>query len=150
VADVEKTCAKCGHEQESGDFCQSCGTPLPVAGTPATAVGPSTPPPAGSQAGYSGGRGFWSRFFDFSFQEFITPSLIKVLFILAMIVIGLGVLGAIIFGFMVSAGTGVFALIAALIYGFVMLLFARVGLEMIIVFFRIHEDTKEIARSKRR
>ena len=121
---------------------------------PNTAAGPSTPPPMAPPPGAgqyrsSEGRGFWSRFFDFSFREFITPSIIKVLFILAMVVIGLGVLAAIIIGFMTGAGTGVFVLIGSLIYGFIMLLFARVWLEIVIVFFRIHEDTRDIARSKR-
>jgi len=189
VADMEKTCANCGHKQTSGDFCEACGTRLPVAqpaetaaaagygaaggvgttGTPPPSSPPpraSTPPPytGGSQYGgpppmapppgasprYSEGRGFWSRFFDFSFHEFITPSLIKVLFILAVVVIGLGVLVSIIMGFVTSGVYGIFFLIAALIAGFIYLLLARVGLEMVIIFFRIHDQTREIAESKKK
>jgi len=83
-----------------------------------------------------------------SFEEFITPSIIKVLFIIAMVVIGLGVLAIIVMGFMASGALGIFTLIGALIGGFLYVLFARVMLEMIVVFFRIRDNTDEIAKSK--
>lgn len=177
MADIGKTCANCGHSQTTGDFCESCGTRLPgvaagVAAAGAAATGAAsgytappasaptpppyggqppygTPPPGASRHGYSQGRGFWSRFFDFSFEEFITPSLIKALFIIAMVVIGLGVLVAIIMGFISSGAYGIFVLIAALIGGFIYLLLARVFLEMIVIFFRIRDNTEEIANRKR-
>ena len=47
-----------------------------------------------------------------------------------------------------SAGTGVVALIAALIWGFVALLFSRVFLELVMVFFNIHDHTKKMADKK--
>jgi uncharacterized membrane protein len=93
-------------------------------------------------------KGFWGKFFDLSFKEYITPSVIRVLFIVIMVVIGLSIIGAIVAGFTMSAGTGVFALIGGLIYGFLTLLFARVLLEVIMVFFKIHENTEKIARRK--
>jgi hypothetical protein len=92
--------------------------------------------------------GFWSRLFDLSFEEFITPSIIKVLFIIAMVVIGLGVLAAIVMGFVASGAYGIFVLIAAVIGGFIYLLLARVFLEMVVVFFRIRDDTEELVRHK--
>jgi hypothetical protein len=115
----------------------------PVAAQPAP-----PPPPPGSYADITG-KGFWTKFFDFSFSDFITPSVIKVLFILFMVVIGLGFLGGVINGFMWSPVLGVFALIGGLIWGFVSLILARVFLEIVIVFFHIHDNTKEIAKSKR-
>jgi hypothetical protein len=177
VTDPIKTCANCGHAQMTGDFCEKCGTRVSVAAAAAggavgaaamgaapnytAAPGPAspsyggrppygTPPPGSPQYGYSqGGRGFWSRFFDFSFEEFITPSLVKALFIIAMVVIGLGVLAGIIMGFVSSGVYGIFVLIAALIGGFIYLLLARVFLEMIVIFFRIRDNTEEIANKKR-
>ena len=154
MADELKTCANCGNTQATGAFCEACGTTLPAAAAVAAAAGepvsssPPPPPPPG-RYGDLGTKGFWSRFFDLSFSEYITPSVVKVLFIVIMVVIGLSVLGGIIVGFMASAGTGVFALIGGIIYGFLSLLFARVFLEVIIVFFHIHDNTKEIAKSKR-
>ena len=191
MTDPVKTCANCGHSQGSGDYCEACGTRLPMegpspvaAGAPGTAAAaivapgsaappvsaippshavppqpgprpPGTPPPGMGQVAppmYSSPPmrdGFWARFFDLSFEHFITPSLIKVLFIIAMVVIGLGVLGAIIMGFVASGAFGIFVLIAALIAGFIYLLLARVFLEMVVVFFRIRDDTEEMARRKR-
>jgi hypothetical protein len=168
VANVARTCANCGYSQATGDFCDNCGTRLP----PATAAyeqsrpsgpPPASPPPYGTTSGYSGPpprysrtsrrdtprRGFFGRLFDFSFEEFITPSIIKVLLVLAIIAIGLSVLGGIITGFMSSAALGVGFLIGGLIFGFFALLYARVLLEVFIVFFRIRDNTEEIANSKR-
>jgi Domain of unknown function (DUF4282) len=164
VADELKTCANCGHAQASGAFCEACGTKLPDAPAVAAAAAaapppppppapaaqpaaPVTPPPTGRYADL-GTKGFWSRFFDLSFSDYITPSVIKILFIVIMVVIGLSVIGGIIAGFTISAGTGVFALIGGLIYGFLALLFSRVFLEVVIVFFHIHDNTKAIAKSK--
>ncbi len=111
-----------------------------------------SPPPPGygpPNHQYSGSKGFFGRLFDFSFQEFITPSIIKVLFIISIVVIGLGFLGGVIFGFAASPGAGVLFLIGGLIYSFLMLLYARVMLEIFIVFFRIQDNTEEIAKGKR-
>jgi len=110
----------------------------------------SPPPPTygGPRYDNAKSRGFFARLFDFSFQEFITPSIIKVLFIISLVVIGLSVLGAIITGFMAGAGTGVFTIIGGLIFGFLMILYVRVLLELFIVFFRIHDDTQEMAKKK--
>jgi hypothetical protein len=179
MTDPVKTCANCGHAQVSGDYCEACGTRLPMEGsTPgvppvtapaaaaaatgaaaAAAARPAAPTSAPIPPSYAvsppmyspppRGNGFWSRFFDLSFEHFITPSLIKVLFIIAMVVIGLGVLSAIIMGFVASGALGIFVLIAALIAGFIYLLLARVFLEMVVVFFRIRDDTEEMARRKR-
>jgi Domain of unknown function (DUF4282) len=171
VADELKTCANCGNTQATGAFCEACGTKLPaaaaaVATTPSADPAPIAqpvspppppvaaqpvsppPPPLGPYADITG-KGFWARFFDLSFSDFITPSVIRVLFILFMVVIGLSFLGGVISGFMWSPALGVFAIIAGLIGGFVWLILARVGLEIVIVFFHIHDDTKEIAKSKR-
>ena len=177
MADVERTCANCGHIQATGDFCEKCGTRMPAAsaaagvaaagaGVAAAGAGaappagspPPPPPPAyGAQSQYGAPpprrteqrRSFWARLFDFSFEEFITPTIIKVLFIVSMVVIALSVLGMIVGGFYTFGAAGVFWLIGALIWGFVALLFARVWLELVVIFFRIRDNTEEIAGGKR-
>lgn len=185
MADVGRTCANCGHTQESGDFCENCGTRMPTpptgetvaqaggvsvagaaaggataAGAGGTPSGGGTPPPPptyGAQSQYGAPpprrteqrRSFWSRLLDFSFEEFITPTIIKVLFIVAMVVIGLTVLGMIVAGFYTYGVAGIFWLVGALIWGFVALLFARVWLELVVIFFRIRDNTEEIAGGKR-
>jgi hypothetical protein len=72
-----------------------------------------------------------------------------VLFLITTVIIGLGVLGTIIMGFVSSGALGILILVAALVAGFIYLLFARVFLEMVVVFFRIRDDTEELVRRKR-
>jgi hypothetical protein len=169
VADELMTCANCGHAQATGAFCEACGTKLPAAAavagaaaplaesTPAAAPVPAAaaatppppPPPPPSAYAEITGKGFWAKFFDLSFSEFVTPSVIRVLFILFLVLIGLSVIGGVINGFLWSPALGVFALIGGLIGGFVSLILARVFLEIVIVFFHIDENTREIVKSKR-
>jgi hypothetical protein len=125
--------------------------PPPTYGPPPTYA---SPPPYGG-SGYvppsSQPEGFFGRLFDFSFDHFVTPSIIKVLFILILVVIGLGALGMIIAGFTQGALTGLLTLIIAVpIGGFLYILFARVWLEIIVVLFRIEEHVATIAESARR
>ncbi len=124
--------------------------PAPVA-QPVPAQTQYAPAPAPQQGAYADitDQGFWTRFFDLSFSHYITPSVIKVLFILFMVVIGLAVIGGIINGFLWSPALGIFALIGGLIGGFVWLILARVFLELVMVFFNINKNTDEIARTKR-
>jgi hypothetical protein len=113
----------------------------------------SYPPPQGP-GGYApppptrrDSRGFFARLFDFSFGSFITPTIIKVIYILLIIVIALMMLTIVIVGFTQSVVAGLLALIiGAPIGGFLYILFARVWLEIIIVLFRIHDNTEEMAR----
>ena len=123
--------------------------PVAAAAVPAAASAPPSPPP--QQGAYADitGQSFWNKFFDLSFSHYITPSVIKVLFILFMVVIGLSVIGGIINGFLWSPAMGIFALIAGLIGGFVWLILARVFLELVMVFFNINRNTDEIAKNKR-
>jgi hypothetical protein len=173
VPDASRVCPNCGNAQATGNFCEKCGTHMPpivsaepeaggaspaYGATPQGAAplryasqpqydarGPSFAPPGYH---YSQEKSFFGRLFDMSFQEFITPSIIKVLFIISMVIICLSVLGGIVVGFMASGGQGVLMLIGGLIFGFLMLLYVRVLLELAIVFFRIHDNTRAIARDK--
>ena len=114
---------------------------------------PGQQPPGQQPPGYHAPppskSGFWSRLFDFSFEEFITPSIVKVLFIIGIIVICLSVLFSIVLGFWGYGAWGIVVLIGALIYGFLWLLFFRVALEVFVVFFRIRDNTEEIVSRKR-
>lgn len=97
-------------------------------------------------------RGFFGKLFDFSFEAFITPSIIKILFILILVVIALGALGMIIVAFTQGVVAGLAMLIIGVpIGGFLYILFARVWLEIVVVFFRIEENTAIMAeRSAKR
>ncbi|MVU77411.1 DUF4282 domain-containing protein [Nocardia sp. ET3-3] len=92
------------------------------------------------------GRGFFASLFDFGFTSFITPRVIKVLYVLAMILAGLATLSLALFGFMTgSAAIGIFILIIVCpIYLFAVVLFYRVALEFVMVVFRMGEDMHAI------
>ncbi len=93
-------------------------------------------------------KGFWQRLFDFSFREFITPSIVKIIFWIAIILTGLGVLANIITSFIQGPAEGVLSLILAPIVGILAVIMTRVYLEVVMVFFRILGLMEGIAKDK--
>ena len=86
-------------------------------------------------------KGFLRSLFDLSFSELVTTKLIKILYIIAIGASGLTALGMVIGGFSDSAGSGFGILILSPIVFFLQILFARIWLELIIVVFKIAENT---------
>jgi len=84
-------------------------------------------------------RGFWKKLFDFSFSSFVTLDIIKILYILAVAFLGIAAL-AILF-----EGPFLLALIFAPIWFLLSVIWVRVGLELIIVIFKIWENTSFLA-----
>jgi hypothetical protein len=85
-------------------------------------------------------RGFFSSLFDLSFTSFITTKIIKVIYVLTLIGIGMVALVFIVGAFRDSVGLGVFVLlIGAPIGALIYTIYARVILEFIIQVFRISE-----------
>lgn len=82
--------------------------------------------------------------FDFSFSDFITPKVIKILFIISIVLTAIGVLTYIVLAFMSGIGWGIVTLILSPIIFILYVLFARVWLEILIVIFRIHDNIAEI------
>ncbi|MPZ52485.1 MAG: DUF4282 domain-containing protein [Acidimicrobiia bacterium] len=109
---------------------------------------PPPPPPPGNGGSNSplGGAAddstsFISALFDFSFTHFITPKIVRILYILLTIAVGLGYITFVVSAFNASAGFGALALliigpIGALIY----LAFIRVTLEFYLAVVRMSED----------
>lgn len=90
-------------------------------------------------------KGFFASLFDLSFSSLITTRIIKVLYVLALIVIGLGYLVFTVSAFATDTGFGVLTLIVlgpivALFY----IVYARVFLEIVIALFRIMETNVEM------
>lgn len=95
-------------------------------------------------------KGFFASLFDISFSSLITTRIIKVLYVISLIVIGLFSLFFIIGAFTSSAGAGILTLLilaplAALLYT----VYTRVILEFIIVVFRIAEYNGELVALQR-
>jgi Domain of unknown function (DUF4282) len=90
--------------------------------------------------------GRFSSLLDFSFNTFITISIVKILYILGMVGIVLGVLGFIGAGFANGFVSGLVFLIISPIVALLWLLMLRVWLEMIVVIFRIAQNTTVLAK----
>jgi hypothetical protein len=82
---------------------------------------------------------------DLSFEKFITPSVVKIIYILVIVMAGLMWLFSMIAG--LSSGFGGF--IVGFLFGglafLIMILIYRVFLELTMILFRIHDNTEKIA-----
>jgi hypothetical protein len=97
-------------------------------------------------------KGFFASLFDVSFSSLITTKVIKVVYVISMIVIGLAALVFIIAAAASDSGGGsvVFALIITPIFALLYLIYTRIILEVIIVLFRIMETNVELVALQRR
>jgi hypothetical protein len=95
-------------------------------------------------------KGFFASLFDLSFSSFITSKLIKVLYVLTLILIGLAALAFIVSAFAESAALGLFVLvIVAPIVSLLYVIYARVFMEILIAVFRIMETNVELVALQR-
>ncbi len=95
-------------------------------------------------------KGFLSSLFDTSFSSLITTRVIRVIYIISMVVIGLAALFWIAAAFARSPGFGLLVLIiVAPIVSLLYLIYTRVLLEVIIALFRIMENTGEMVTLQR-
>jgi hypothetical protein len=96
-------------------------------------------------------RGFFGSLFDISFTSFVTTKIIKVIYVLTLVMIGLVALAFVVGAFHESAALGLFVLvIGAPIGALIYTIYARVILEFIVQVFRISEllrDQNQLQRS---
>ncbi len=83
--------------------------------------------------------------FDVSFTEFVTPKMIKLLYVLSLAAIGLWALVLVVAALTQSLIVGLGYLLAAILLFLVGAILVRVWLEIIAVVFRIAANTAEIA-----
>lgn len=95
-------------------------------------TGPSIPPAAPG--------GLFGALFDYGFHSFATPAVIKVLYILGTVLIGLAYIGAVITGFAQGVGLGLAAVIGGALVALVYLIFLRITLEFYYAVVRMSED----------
>jgi hypothetical protein len=110
----------------------------PAPTPPPTPPGPSSAGPAAPTSDKS----LIARIFDLSFSEYITPSIIKIVFVVGIIMSGFVSL-AVFAGFASRGGGGVvLGLIFAPVVFFFYVLIARVVSEVYLILFRIEENTR--------
>jgi hypothetical protein len=89
-------------------------------------------------------KGLFQTLFDFSFTEFVTTRMIKILFFVGIVIAALGALALIGKGFNDGFFSGIIMLLIAPIVFLIYVLLVRVWCEMIIVIFRIAENTSRM------
>jgi outer membrane biosynthesis protein TonB len=95
-------------------------------------------------------QGFLTSLFDVEFKSLITTKVIKVLYILSMILIGLGALAFVVAAFANSVAGGLIVLIiVAPLVSLLYLIYVRVLLEIVIAVFRIMETNTELVALQR-
>lgn len=106
---------------------------------------PTQPPhsPKSSTATLGGGL---KALFDFNFDTFVTPSIVKIVYMVATVLVALTTLGIIFTAFAtmsqggVSVLLGFILLVAAPVIGIIYLAFARMSLELYYAVIRLSED----------
>ena len=103
------------------------------------------PPTAGVRHQTAGSKGFLSSLFDFGFTSFVTPTVIKVLYVLIMIGTVLSALAFTIAAFKASPIFGIGVLIIGdPLFIIIVMAFYRIILEFFVVIFRVAEDIRAI------
>jgi hypothetical protein len=102
---------------------------------------------AKEEAVMTGGKNFFAGLFDFSFKEFVTPRMISILYILIMAIFGLFALVSLIG--VIFSGQNLWMIIVIPIGFLIYLIFARMWLEIVMVFFHIMHKVEEIADTQK-
>jgi hypothetical protein len=97
-----------------------------------------------------GEQGFLAALFDASFSSLITTRVIKVLYVLSMVIIGIIALVFVGGAFSNSVASGIIVLlIIAPLLSLLYLIYVRVLLELVLVIFRILETNTELVQLQR-
>lgn len=95
-------------------------------------------------------QGFLASLFDISFSSLITTRVLKVIYVLSMIVIGLSALAFVGAAFSRNTGFGLITLVVlAPFFSLLYLVYVRVLLEIVIAIFRIMETNVELVELQR-
>lgn len=129
-------CTKCGKEMDvNAENCPSCG-----AGAEGAARGGSC----------ACGRGRLKMFFDFDFNNFLTTTVVRVLYKLSVVFAVLLALSTFVGTFAAVRWWGILlAPIAAAFVSVAWLVLARLWCEMVIVIFKIADNTSALASGKK-
>jgi Domain of unknown function (DUF4282) len=124
------------------------GTGYPTQGTEYAEQATTYPEQAAtthSPASHASAKGFVGSLFDFGFNSFVTPKVVKVVYVLIMAGLALAELGYLIFAFKTSTVFGIISLVILCpLSFFVYLALWRILLELFIVIFRIADDIRSI------
>ena len=133
---MSKFCSACGTALPEGAVnCAQCGKPVESQGATSPQPPPAQPPAPPVHAPNKNPGGFESFL---NFDTMITPLIMKIIYIIGTVGIVLAML------FFMFAGGGFLGFIAGLIGGALALVYFRVMCEMLILFFKMHSDIRQI------
>jgi len=114
----------------------------PDGGQPPAEVGRGGFPqyPSGGGTPAPSAKGFFGALFDFSFEHFITPIIVKVVYVVALIVLVLGWLIWTVAALSQSAGLGLLVLVFGAVVVILYLAFIRMTLEFYLAIVRMSQD----------
>ena len=95
-----------------------------------------------------GRKGFFAQLFDFSFTEFVTTRIIKVLYGLAIFFIVAIAVIAIVGSFRESVAAGAVVLVLSPLWILLSVIVVRVLLEIVVVVFRIAEHVGQFSKKQ--
>jgi len=93
-------------------------------------------------------KGFFNNLFDFSFSEFITIKIIKILFGIGILAAAVGALYFIVWGFHGGVFAGILTIILSPVVFIIYTILVRVYLEIIMVLFRIADNTSKMVKEE--
>jgi len=139
-------CANCGAEnKDEAKFCVKCGETFNETRKVEKPISIDTK--AIKNQLFDKKTGFFGALFDFSFTDFVTSKIIKFLYGLSIFLIGLATLIFVIFSFGASTIAGIFTLLIVGPLLFILgVIYSRVILEIIMVIFKIAENTATMAK----
>ena len=91
-------------------------------------------------------KGFFGSLFDFSFENFVFPKIVRVLYVIIVVLVCIGYLVGVVYAFRMGSMQGVGAIVLGPIVLLLYLTMIRASMEIAIVLFRIYENTNVIAR----
>lgn len=137
-------CANCGHKVSTlAPACPSCGSPPPASPGPNSYSGAIREPTTMLRDE----KGLLATVFDMSFTHFVTLRIVRWLFVLGIVAITVGAIVSFITAFepRYSEGHPIVIIVLTPIVWFALIVALRVALETVVVFFRIAENTGEMA-----
>jgi hypothetical protein len=165
MSDVTVPCTSCGKPKDpKAAYCVHCGAAAQASAQPPGGHAPPSPPPADPPRTFATQsfvlsehpasltqRGFFASLFDISFTSLVGTKLVRVLYVLAMIWVGLLALSYILFAFRLSPALGLLVLLVfAPISSLFVLGFTRIVLELCIGLFQIMANSNELVAQSRR
>ncbi|GAA1738234.1 hypothetical protein GCM10009809_36680 [Isoptericola hypogeus] len=102
-------------------------------------------PPDRSARPAPGAGSFLGALFDYSFTRYITPTIVKVVYVIVTILVALAWLFGIVAAFQVSVGVGIGYLLLAWIVALVYLALARITLEFFVAVINVSEKVNRYA-----